>query len=614
MASSTNNNVNPQAQALKNQYPGASTLKSAYTFGNLGQNIRDTVYNSTIGAANKSLSNFGNSIAEKQTQAIKGTPTENLVNYLAGGAYDTNNVPFTPLNKGAQSSVTKSTPQTPIKQTATNTNPSNPSPATPTSSQSQTNGGQYVQTPNQNQGVLDSKGHNTSSWADNASTNETRGAQPNQGLYAQYTQQLANQYNSPYNQSAQYSINNLGNTATGNFALGQHAQDIAGTAGQQISNIGQEGAKSAAGYRTTGTTPVAQGRGAVVAQTTAAQQNAVTQGANMELAGNQQTLSAQGQAQSGYGTAAGQALTGQGQAQSALSNATGYAAPDANTSFYGDPLSGGIYGQGNNLVNQGISQAFQQASSGGNPVTLRAQILSQYGAPAAQAFDRMVMASKGGGYNPDAASAQVQQNTAFGQQTQGAAQSLNLALQSLKPVQQFATNFLSQSGINPTDAPVYNQPINQYISTLGNPAAATQWESIKNEIKTYANQILSSKQSANLPTTQDEQLAAQDPGNLSAKGLQAVFNTWDTLGGTNVGVLNNASQQAYGGSSGYTGKTPGFSQGIAPATPANSPGAGITNPLGQFGAGVGIDAAQAIGGIPAGVITGGTALLKLLSK
>ena len=56
-----------------------------------------------------------------------------------------------------------------------------------------------------------------------------------------------------------------------NLELANRAQDIAATAGQQISNIGQQGAKGAAGYRTTGTSPVAEGNAAILAQTTAAQ-------------------------------------------------------------------------------------------------------------------------------------------------------------------------------------------------------------------------------------------------------------------------------------------------------------------------------------------------------
>ena len=90
-----------------------------------------------------------------------------------------------------------------------------------------------------------------------------------------------------------------------NLELANQANKIATQAGQRISDIGQQGAMAAAGYRTTGTSPVGEGNAAVINQSTAAQQQAVAQGANMQLAGVQQGLSAQGQTQSALGQAAG---------------------------------------------------------------------------------------------------------------------------------------------------------------------------------------------------------------------------------------------------------------------------------------------------------------------
>lgn len=90
-----------------------------------------------------------------------------------------------------------------------------------------------------------------------------------------------------------------------NLELANQAQKIATQAGQKMSDIGQQGARGAAGYLTTGTSPVGEGNAAVLNQSTAAQQQAVAQGANMQLAGIQQGLSAQGQTQSALGQAAG---------------------------------------------------------------------------------------------------------------------------------------------------------------------------------------------------------------------------------------------------------------------------------------------------------------------
>ena len=83
--------------------------------------------------------------------------------------------------------------------------------------------------------------------------------------------------------------------------LGQKAADIAAKAQQEYADIGKRAAGAGAGYSTTGTTPVAEGNAAVIARTAAAQQGAVTQGAQLGLTGLQQqagniTSAAAGQA------------------------------------------------------------------------------------------------------------------------------------------------------------------------------------------------------------------------------------------------------------------------------------------------------------------------------
>jgi len=142
--------------------------------------------------------------------------------------------------------------------------------------------------------------------------------------------QTANAAQGAYNQGAnttQQASSGLLTSLANNQALAKRAQDIASAAGQQISNIGGEGARGEAGYLTTGTSPVGEGNAAVKALATAAQQQAVAQGANMALQGTAQGLTAQGQTQQGYGTAGGLGTTGQGQGISGLGTAAGLAAP-----------------------------------------------------------------------------------------------------------------------------------------------------------------------------------------------------------------------------------------------------------------------------------------------
>lgn len=106
-------------------------------------------------------------------------------------------------------------------------------------------------------------------------------------------------------------LGSLANSGAANNALGQNAQNIAANYGQQIANVGGQGAKFQAGQLTTGTTPVAEGNAAVTAQTTAAQQAALAAGEQAALTGNQQAISAQGQTQSALATAAGLAQPSQ---------------------------------------------------------------------------------------------------------------------------------------------------------------------------------------------------------------------------------------------------------------------------------------------------------------
>ncbi len=121
--------------------------------------------------------------------------------------------------------------------------------------------------------------------------------------------QTNNNYNpnNQYNQSPSQSglVTQLAGQYAANQALGQNAQNIASAAGQKISDIGGQGARGEAGYLTTGTVPVGGGNAAITAQTTAAQQQAVAQGAQQALAGNAQALTAQNQGQAALGTAAG---------------------------------------------------------------------------------------------------------------------------------------------------------------------------------------------------------------------------------------------------------------------------------------------------------------------
>ncbi len=175
------------------------------------------------------------------------------------------------------------------------------------------------------------------------SSNTTQDSSP---TYKGLIGDLSNQGGSAYNQSATKNIGLLSDSAARNQEYAANAKSIADQAGQKISDIGGQGARGSAGYLSTGTSPIGEGNNAILNQSVAAQQQAVSQGANMQLQGNAQGLTAQGQEQSGYNNAAGQSLTGQGLAQGALGTAAGYMQPTSNI-ILRDPTTGAIIGDQN---------------------------------------------------------------------------------------------------------------------------------------------------------------------------------------------------------------------------------------------------------------------------
>jgi hypothetical protein len=171
------------------------------------------------------------------------------------------------------------------------------------------------------------------------------------------------------------------NATAGNQQYQDNAANIANTAGQQISDIGQIGARGEAGYLTTGTSPVGEGNSAILAQSTAAQQQAVSQGANMQLAGNAQGLTGQAQQQSGYNQVSGNALTGQGQGITGLNNAATLGQPKQQGYVNLNPLNPDTTGGGtaSSAATMGakIESDYQNALTGGLAPTTAANTVYQ---------------------------------------------------------------------------------------------------------------------------------------------------------------------------------------------------------------------------------------------
>lgn len=441
----------------------------------------------------------------------------------------------------------------------------------------------------------------------------------NSSSYPGLVSQLANEQGSPYNQATGAAINNLNTTAAGNQPLAQNAQNIANTAGEEIKNTGVYGANAGLGYQTGGGDQgFALGGANAMANAAASREQAITAQENAALAGNSQALTAQGQEANAYGTAAGAANTGQSNLQAATGAAAGYAQPTSQFGLLtspvtGQPISGsqvtnaGATGStGIPYIDNAVANAYAEYKSSGGSLAAAQALLpgGDAGTIAQQALTAQIKNGGGTGNIPNlpAQETQVQQNNTFGQQNQAAAQNLSSALTSIKAITPYVNQVLASSGLNPTNSKLFNGPINAYISSLGNTEAASQLQGIMTDVQSYAQQIIAAKNQSGTPTSVVEQNAANDPGLLSASELQGVLQTWNTLGQTQLGVLQGNASAGYGGQSGgYSGAAANASPTI-PTAPTNT-GAPLPSTTNEFWKGLGIEALNGVGSLSAAATT-----------
>lgn len=429
-------------------------------------------------------------------------------------------------------------------------------------------------------------------------TTPTYGGLIGQGASA--SQNAATTGSQNYNTANQDLLNSL----TKNQEYADKAQQIADAEGQKISDIGGQGAKGEAGYLSTGTSPVAQGNSQLLANSIAAQQQAISQGANAQLSGIDRALAAQGQTQSGLATASGNGLTAQGQGITGLGNNASLAAPQAGASYFGNPLTGGILGSGttsngttgNSLIDSTVQNALQLVKNGADPISAAVMgPLQAIGTPAINAFNNAQL--NGGNYNPTTQSATANQNASQAASYQGQATDLDTGLKQLDNVSTLATNFLNTEGLlNPTTNPNINAAINSYVGNFKNPGDRLMYNAILGDISKFTSQILASN-NGQIPTAVTSQLQSFDPSTLSATQLLPYLQTLNQLGQNQLSVLQSQTANSQSGSgTGYSG-TPtkvNTSPVIAPnepAVPLNRTGevvvGGLQNFFGDIGSVIG---------------------------
>lgn len=319
-------------------------------------------------------------------------------------------------------------------------------------------------------------------------------------------------------------ISGLQTLAGGNNAIGQQAQNIANTAGQQISQVGQQAAGMENAYNTTPgiAFPTAQGLAQNVGQTAAAQEQAIATGATQALQGTSQ------------------ALTGQNQAQQGLYQAAGLASP-ANSNYTYTPgtvTQNSITGQTTNAPQLGPIGTQQYYTPGQDNS-------SQYG-------------------TGPAAGANVQSISDLTTQVNNWASARSAANQI---VQNQLTPFLQQNSVNPSDL----NAVNQFLQAIGAQTSSTQYKQLSNLMtdiaQTYAQVLTPPGQDPSVWISQTAQgllnstSAGQSIYNVvqsldsqAQSKIQGVQNTISKLQ-TGQNVNSGSSAPASSGSTGNTGGT-----------------------------------------------------------
>lgn len=322
------------------------------------------------------------------------------------------------------------------------------------------------------------------------------------GLFSDVVSSLANRGTQPNTQAQQYTQQAV-DYGAGAIDIGNQARDIANRFGQQYAEVGQKGAAARGGYQTTGTTPVAEGNAAVIAQNTAAQQTAIAQGEQAALQGVGYQLTGQQQAQQAANAAAGQTYTGQGLQQAALGSAAGFIQPSQNFPYVFDPLTGTYKAPGVGGANAGGGLTYNPTT---DAQTFAQQVINHqipyqdalnalsYAGPAATALLQQAIMQGGG--NLTQLQAQTGVQTAQEQQVQG----YKSALQQGQNLQTQLTDLITTFGLNPNDLNVSNIAL-QKIATNTSDPHYQQLANYINEVANTYSQILTPPGGTSTDTT-----------------------------------------------------------------------------------------------------------------
>lgn len=324
-------------------------------------------------------------------------------------------------------------------------------------------------------------------------------------------------------------VSSLAGAGTANAALGQNAQNIAADAGKRIADIGTRGALATGGIGKTN--PVVFGNNALIAQNTAAQQQAVAQGANVALTGNQQALGAQGQS------------------QSALTSAGNLAAPQASYPFVFNPTTGAYTNAGGGVLS---AQDAAQAVMSGKLSYDQAKSSLGYLGGTGEAQLQQAITSAGGNALALQAQGQAQQSniqtggTASANSYAGIYDTANTNAANYSQ-QQSAINAVGTQALtlmNSLPARSSSQFVNTKLNQLATQFSSPEYAAFNTAIQSLQARIGQALQAGEIPTAATGNAKAIANGDLTIGALASTLQQVDSELGAFVKTQNDLANYA----------------------------------------------------------------------
>lgn len=359
-----------------------------------------------------------------------------------------------------------------------------------------------------------------------------------------------------------------------NPALAQNAENIGNNYGAQIAQTVQAANQGGVGMLTSGAlNPVALGRSNAIETAASQQEQGLAAAENAALSGNAQGLTAASQ-EANAETQAGQlANTQQGQIQSGLSEA-GSLANNLVSSPYGSPLvnpaSGQAYSGGQALSPSGSGS--NGAIQPGDPAYASLQQYAQLAAngegsqipsawtsnPVINAQLNSMAAQINPNYNPLTTplntTTQASANATIGSTNQEAAAATQQAISRIANITSSTNNFLTQWGLNQTDSPFYNQPINTFLSSNAGAGAEASWNLITSDLTAATSQLMSTP--GITPTGFTSELSSFNPTNLSPSELDTYLSALSDAGQYQLNSYQTTASGAYDSNSSNLNSAP----------------------------------------------------------